>query len=218
MKKLFLGTMLLAMTPVFSASLVAQADVEINVSLPPAVVFAAPPAMVVLPETNVYVAPDANVDIFFYQGWWWRPWKGRWYRSQNYNSDWGYYRSAPPFYRDVPAGWRNDYRNHRWQGHPWNYQRVPHSQVQSNWRGWEQNRHWERQNSWGVQGWHNRPPAREGQPMRNVHQPPRQVQGAGRAQAGQPSRQETQVRQVQPHAGANPAGEERGRREDRHRE
>ncbi|MGA2527359.1 MAG: hypothetical protein ABSF79_12220, partial [Smithellaceae bacterium] len=63
----------------------------VSIALPPPIVFAAPPELVVIPETNVYAVPDVDVDIFFYSGWWWRPWEGRWYRSRNYNSGWGYY-------------------------------------------------------------------------------------------------------------------------------
>jgi len=72
--------------------------------------------MVVLPETDVYVVPDVAQDIFFYNGFWWRPWEGRWYRSQYYNSGWGYYQGVPSFYGGIPSGWRNEYRNHSWKG------------------------------------------------------------------------------------------------------
>jgi hypothetical protein len=152
MKKLFLGTLLLALVFVLPIPTMAGVDVSINISLPPPIVFAGPPEMVVLPETNIYVVPDSDVDIFFYGGWWWRPWEGRWYRSHYYNSGWGYYQSVPSFYAGIPSGWRNDYREHRWRGQQWNYQRIPQQQVQRNWKGWEKNKHWEKQNTWGVPG------------------------------------------------------------------
>ena len=170
MKKLLLGTILLALVLVFPVPTMARVDVGVSISLPPLIVFAGPPEVVVIPETNVYVVPDLDVDIFFYNGWWWRPWEGRWYRSRNYNSGWGYYRSVPSFYGGIPSGWRNDYREHRWKGHPWNYQRIPHQQVQQNWRNWEKNRHWEKQNTWGVQGLKPRAQSRESQPSRAVQQ------------------------------------------------
>jgi hypothetical protein len=168
MKKFLFGTMLFAMVMTFSHPMTAKAevDVDINVSLPPLVSFSAPPAMVVLPETNVYVVPDSNEDIFFSEGWWWRPWKGRWYRSRNYNSGWHHYRNVPAFYGSVPSGWRNDCREHRWKGHAWNYQRLPHQQVHANWNNWERSRHWERQNGWGVEGFHARSQTRDGHPGR----------------------------------------------------
>ncbi|KFO66578.1 hypothetical protein ER57_16495 [Smithella sp. SCADC] len=28
--------------------------------------------------------------------------------------------------------------------------RVPHDQVKKNWRTWEKNKHWKKQNNWGV--------------------------------------------------------------------
>jgi hypothetical protein len=145
-----------------------MAGVEVNVSigLPPPIVFSAPPEMIVLPETYVYVVPDVDVDIFFYNGWWWRPWEGRWYRSRDYNAGWVYYQRVPSFYRSIPSSWRNDYRDHRWRGHQWNAQRIPHQQIQQNWRGWQQSRHWEKQQTWGVQGL--KPRTREQQPSRAV--------------------------------------------------
>jgi len=155
------------------ASAATNVDVSVHIGLPPPIVFPAPPALIVIPETYVYVVPDTGVDIFFYNGWWWRPWEGRWYRSRHYNTGWVYYRRAPAFYRSVPPGWRDEYRHHRWQGHPWNYRPIPHDQVQRNWRGWERNRHWEKQQTWGVQGLQPRPrtqPSREVQ-MRHEQQP-----------------------------------------------
>ena len=154
MKKLLFGTLFLALVLVFPIPTMAGVDVNVSIGLPlpPLIVFAAPPELIVLPETNVYVVPDVDVDIFFYNGWWWRPWEGRWYRSRNYSSGWGHYRNVPSFYPGIPSGWRNDYRDHRWRGNQWNHQRIPHQQVQRNWKGWENSRHWEKQQTWGVQG------------------------------------------------------------------
>ena len=168
MKRLFLGVLLFALVIVFPVPTMAGVDVNVNISLPPPIVFAAPPEMVVLPETNIYVVPDVDADIFFWGGWWWRPWEGRWYRSHYYNSGWGYYQSVPSFYGGIPSGWRNDYREHRWRGHQWNYQRIPQQQVQRNWKGWENSKHWEKQNTWGVQGL--KPQTRAQQPSQAVQQ------------------------------------------------
>ena len=173
MEKLFFGTLLLALVLVFPIPTMARVDINVSIALPPPIVFAAPPELIVLPETYVYVVPDVDLDIFFYNGWWWRPWEGRWYRSRNYSSGWGYYRNVPSFYRGIPSGWRNDYREHRWRGHQWNHQRIPHQQVQRNWRGWEKSRHWEKQQTWGVQGL--KPRTRSQQPSQAV-QPQRSQQ------------------------------------------
>nr|CBX29878.1 hypothetical protein N47_F15730 [uncultured Desulfobacterium sp.] len=152
-----------------------RVDVGVSIPLPPPIIFASPPEVVVIPESYVYAVPDIDVDIFFYNGWWWRPWQGRWYRSQSYSSGWAYYQSVPSFYREIPSGWRNDYRERRWKGHQWNYQRIPHQQVQQNWNNWEKSRHWEKQNSWGVQGLksgtQSRQQNREVQPKQREMQP-----------------------------------------------
>jgi len=102
--------------------------------LPPPIKFASPPEVIVIPKTNVYVVPDLAVDFFFFDGWWWRPWEGRWYRSRNYRSGWGHYNGVPSFYGRVHSGWRDEYRKHRWNGREWHYQRVSHPELQQNWR------------------------------------------------------------------------------------
>lgn len=156
MKRLLWGTILLVLVMVFPMPTMAEVHVGINISLPPPIVFAAPPQLVVIPETYVYGVPDADEDIFFYNGWWWRPWEGKWYRSRNYRSGWGYYRGEPSFYREVPSSWRNDYREHRWQGHEWRAQPISHQKVQKNWRYYERNKTWEKQDHWGVPELKNR--------------------------------------------------------------
>jgi len=152
MKRIIFGTSLLTLVLLFPISGMATVDVGINISLPPLIISSGPLEVVVIPETYVYAAPDVDVEIYFYNGWWWRPWQGHWYRSHHYDSGWTHYQRVPSFYGRVPRGWRNDYRDHRWAGHPWNHQRIPHEQVQQNWSKWEKNRHWEKQNTWGVQG------------------------------------------------------------------
>lgn len=155
MKKTMIGTLVLLVAALVPLSVRAQIDVNVsvNVPLPPAIVFPAPPQLVVIPETYVYAVPDVEADIFFYRGWWWRGWEGRWYRSRHYDRGWAYYRHAPPsFYRHVPPGWRKDYRDHRWKGREWKQERIPHGDLERNWRGWQKDKHWEKHNTWGVQG------------------------------------------------------------------
>lgn len=156
MKKLFGGILLLALALVLPSPTMARLNVGISISLPPPIEFRQPPELIVLPETYVYVVPDAEVDIFFYDGWWWRPWEGRWYRSRDYSSGWVYFESVPSFYVEIPTGWRNDYREQRWRGHQWNVQRIPQQQVQQNWSNWQKNRYWEQHQTWGVQDLQNR--------------------------------------------------------------
>jgi hypothetical protein len=110
MKKLLFGTMLFALVIVAPVATIARVDVNIHVSLPPPIAFAAPPDVVALPDTNdVYAVPEINADLFFWNGWWWRLWEGRWYRSHYYNRAWHYYKKVPSFYFDVDPGWRGYY-------------------------------------------------------------------------------------------------------------
>lgn len=150
MKKVLLKMAFLAFVVIMPVSVMGQVHVSVNIPLPPPIIFPAPPHMVVIPETHVYAAPDVQADIFFSGGWWWRLWDGRWYRSHYYDRGWAHYRGVPAFYRHVPPGWRNDYRDRRWKGHPWDHRLVPHHDVEKNWRHWQRDKYWEKQNHWGV--------------------------------------------------------------------
>ena len=167
MKRLFIGAMLLGL--VIAVPIPTQAGVGISISVPPPLVFASPPEVVVIPETYVYAVPTIEEDLFFYSGWWWRPWQGRWYRSRDYRSGWVHYRRVPSFYVRVHSGWRNDYRERRWRGNPWNHEPIPYQNLHRNWRGWERTRHWEKQNTWGVQGLKYRPHSREDKRQKRVN-------------------------------------------------
>lgn len=166
MWKAFLETILWASALALPLPAMAGVGIHITISPPPPIVFAAPPQLIVIPETYVYVVPDQAVDIFFYGGWWWRPWEGRWYRSRDYSSGWNQYRDVPSFYREIPTTWRNDYRERRWRGHQWNQRLIPQQQLQRNWNGWERDRYWENQQTWGVQDL--RPRVRSQQQYREV--------------------------------------------------
>jgi hypothetical protein len=161
MKKALAGTILLALAFVVPVPAMAEVDVSIGISLPPPIVIQTPPEVIVLPDTgNVYIVPDVEVDLFFWNGWWWRPWEGYWYRSRYYNRAWVYYRGVPGFYYDVDPGWRRYYRERNWHGHPWRYERIPHRHLQQNWKRWNANRYWERQRTYGVQNYRPQPPNR----------------------------------------------------------
>lgn len=151
MKRSFFGIIFLIFAITVPLPAIAGVNIGIGISLPPPIVFEAPPDVIVLPDSNdVYVVPDIDVDLFFWNGWWWRLWEGRWYRSHYYNRGWGYYNNVPSFYFDVDPEWRGYYRDHNWFGHRWDYERIPFRGLQRNWRSWHNTRHWERQGSWGV--------------------------------------------------------------------
>ncbi|MBA4421604.1 MAG: hypothetical protein C0390_00730 [Syntrophus sp. (in: bacteria)] len=230
MKKTLFGAALLAMVALVPLPSLAAVDVRVSIPLPPLIVFPAPPAVIVIPETYVYFVPEIEEEIFFYDGWWWRPWQGRWYRSRQYNSGWGYYKRVPSFYPKIHSGWRTDYRDRRWKGHPWNFQPIPHNQLQQNWGGWKKNRHWERQQTWGVQGLQFRPRSRTAEPSRTVmpsqrviepvqprsqpHEvrPPREVQPKPR-EAVNPQQSRPQAREVQTPREVKPSTQPRQSRE-----
>ena len=133
---LIIGALLLALTGSATQS---EAGVSVNIGVNlPAIRFAAPPDVVVIPGTYVYMVPDIDVDILFFQGYWWRPYEGHWYRSRNYKGSWRYVepRRIPVGLRELPP----DYR-HRLSPE---YQRVPHRDVQRNWKKWEKEKHWDR--------------------------------------------------------------------------
>jgi hypothetical protein len=211
MAKAMIRTLPLLVAFLVPLSARAQIGVSVNVDVPPPIVFSAPPEVVALPDTNVYVVPDVEADIYFSRGWWWRPWQGRWYRSRDYDRGWGFYRSGPPpFYRRVPPGWRSDYREHRWQGREWNHQRVPHGEMQRNWRGWERDRHWQQPHP-GAQGMRPRPvgpgprpmPMRGPAPMRGPEPMHARGPGPGGGRGFQPGQQG-------PRPGGPPGGVNRG--------
>ena len=150
MKKLFFRTILLAGLIVFPIMSMAQVNVQVNVPipLPPPIPFIAPPNVVVLPGTDVYVVPDVEEEIFFRQGWWWRPWGGHWYRSKYNDHGWAYYRGNPSWYRGIPRDWRHNYSNHIWGGRPWNPPHINHGNLNNHWRGG----HWRNDHGWGRPG------------------------------------------------------------------
>jgi hypothetical protein len=156
MKKVILGTIYFALVSVFPFMTMAAEDISIGISLPPPIVFAAPPEMIVIPDTYVYVVPDLDEDIFFYDGSWWRPWGGRWYRSDYYDRGWGYYDGVPNFYFDIDPGWRGYYRDHNWHGQRWNYERIPQQRLQQSWKSWQNERRWEGKETWGVENYQPR--------------------------------------------------------------
>lgn len=171
MKKFFFGTMFLALLFAVPLPAMAGVDVNVNIGVPaPPPVFSEPPAVVPLPDTpDVYVIPTINVDFFFWNGWWWRPWEGGWYRSRYYNQGWVYFNHVPNFYFYVDPGWRGYYSAHMWNGHPWNYQPIPYHQLQQNWKSWHTTHYWAKHGTWGVQGYHPRT-VQENQQLRNQRQ------------------------------------------------
>jgi hypothetical protein len=178
MKKLLLGLSVWMLAVFISAQAMAEVDVKVRVDvpLPPPIIFPAPPHVIVIPHTDVYSVPDVEEDIFFYGGWWWRPWHGHWYRSRHYDRGFQYFEGRPPFHRQVPPGWRKAYHDRRWNGHEWDFRPIPHGDAEKNWKNWKKNKHWEKHNNWGLRG----PEGRSEPGMRQGKPDDRPGQGPGR--------------------------------------
>ena len=121
-------------------------NIGINVPPPPPLVVPAPPPIFVIPQIYVYFPPDVDVDIFFYHGYWYRPYQGYWYRSGSYNGKWVYIASErvsrvlidlPPDFRRVPPRYRH----------------IPHGEFKKNWKQWDRDKYWEKH---GGREWHEK--------------------------------------------------------------
>lgn len=130
-----------AMIPAFGlfTPVTSNAEVNVSINIPlPQLVFPAPPGLIVVPgSTYVYYSPDVEVDIFFYRGYWYRPYRGGWYIANGYNGPWRAVgpRRLPRAVIDVPPAYRHNVQRH---------ERVPYPVVKRNWRGWESKRHWDK--------------------------------------------------------------------------
>jgi len=114
----------------------AEVNIGVTVALPPLVI-PAPPALVVIPGSYVYYPPDVGVDIFFYHNFWYRAYRGQWFRAREYNGPWRNIaiERVPRAVIGIPPGFRRG---------PIVYERVPYGDVRKNWRSWENERHWDR--------------------------------------------------------------------------
>lgn len=136
-------TMVLCLLLIFSAAVLAldinigDGDIRIRTGIeaPPPMEFAKPPELVPIPGRYVYFVPDIDLDLFFYQRHWFRPYKKHWFRSDNYAGPWEHVRQAPSPLIDLPQ----DYRTI-----PPGYYRIPYSELRNNWERWEREKYWDR--------------------------------------------------------------------------
>jgi hypothetical protein len=103
---------------------------------PPPYAFAAPPDVVPIPGTYAYFVPGMGADILFYGGYWYRPFRGRWYGAPSYNGPWMYVPGprVPRVLLSLPPGWRRV---------PPGYRPIPHAELNRNWQRWQREKHWE---------------------------------------------------------------------------
>jgi hypothetical protein len=165
----FWGVLLLLLSGVSTQS-TAQVSVDVHIGPPPVYRIPAPPPVVVIPGTYVYAVPDIAVDILFYQGYWYRPHGGHWFRAGSYNGPWTYMEShwvprpiieLPPDYRRVPPG----------------YRRIPYGQFKRSWAGWQRDRYWDRDREW-REGGRGRPEER-GREFREERREGHEERGGG---------------------------------------
>lgn len=106
----------------------AVAQVQVNVNLgPPPIQVAQPPAVVMVPRSRVYFVPDPNIDVFNYNGYWWSPRGGQWYRAKAYKGPWGVVeqRYVPASVRRVPRDYRVVYEKEK---------HIPYGQWKKQWK------------------------------------------------------------------------------------
>jgi hypothetical protein len=132
----------------------APAEVNVNIGigipLPPPLLIPVPPPIVPIPRTNVYFPPTIDVEILFFGGYWYRPYRDRWFRSHYYNGPWVFVEpqrvpraiiALPPDYRHIPPGHRH----------------IPYGQFKKSWRTWDRDRYWYRDHDWNSDYWHGKP-------------------------------------------------------------
>ena len=112
----------------FGWTKMASAEVQVNINLgPPPILVAEPPEMVAIPGSRVYFVPQPNVDVFYYNGYWWSPRGNKWYRARAYNGPWKTIirlRVPAPVYR-VPKDYRVRYEKE---------QHIPYGQWKKQWK------------------------------------------------------------------------------------
>jgi hypothetical protein len=87
MRREFVRTIVLAATLVSPA--VAQAQVNVNVTLaPPPVIFPAPPRVVVIPKTPVAYVPDTTYNVFVYDHRYYSFHDGGWFVATGHRGPW----------------------------------------------------------------------------------------------------------------------------------
>jgi hypothetical protein len=114
-----------------------QIGISIN---PPPIEINGPPEVAVIPGTYVYFVPDVSEELFFYDGYWYRPYEGNWYRCTSYSGPWAYIDRdrVPDVFFHLPS----DYRAMS------EYRRIPYGELSGNWRAWQRERYWDRV-GWG---------------------------------------------------------------------
>jgi len=126
----------------------AAAGVNVNVNIgPPAVVVAEPPEVVAVPQSMVYFAPGVSVELLFFDGFWWTPKEGRWFRARGYDGPWTIVgpRHVPREIGHLPRDYRSAYG--RGEHVPygqlkrhWRHREIERREHRGEWKGWKEDR------------------------------------------------------------------------------
>ena len=111
---------------------------------PAVITLSVEPELIVIPGTDTYYMDGYRSDVFFCDGFWYRPWHGGWYRSDSYSGRWVTVR-AEMVPHDVYAP------PHNWRQSIVSAPRMRYGEVRDNWQGWKSNNYW-KSNGWKRQG------------------------------------------------------------------
>ena len=130
---------------------------------PPPPITVVEPELVILPGTYVYFCPGiVGADIFFYNGFWYRPHGGYWYRSSAYTGVWLSIAPPPIFLRLPP-----DYRVRAYE-----FPHIRYYEFHRNWRTWHRDKYWDHHEHWRKQEhWYREHQQRVGPPPRPTPPP-----------------------------------------------
>jgi hypothetical protein len=121
-----------ALCLVLAAPAAAELNINVGIGIPaPVIAIPVGPAMVVIPGTPVYYAPGLDVDIFFYQGYWWTPYQGYWFRSHAYNGPWTAMHRPPSAFMNLPPNYHQMVVREK---------PIPYGQFKRHWREWQRPR------------------------------------------------------------------------------
>jgi len=144
-----LAVCMITAVPAPSARSEVNVNIGIGIPLPPPLVIPVPPPIVPIPRTDVYFPPTVDVDILFFGGYWYRPYRDHWFRARSYNGPWIFVEpryvprsviAVPPGYRHIPHG----------------HQHIPYGQFKKNWDRWDRERYWYRDHDWQSEYWQPR--------------------------------------------------------------
>jgi hypothetical protein len=112
----------------------------LEIDAPPPIEFDQPPEIAVVPgeQASVYIIPN-TFGVYFFDNSWYRFYNGFWFRSSAYNDRWFPipFKRVPRYILDIPPEYPRLLPRH--------YHRVRYNEFNREWRNWERDRYWHRQ-------------------------------------------------------------------------